>query len=230
MKVVERPNHCHPTMQMVVRNPTVCEKPLKLLVPRRDNHRANQRFLAKKDCKGQNSCSQVQLQRLREINPSLKKRRLNGQFAGNLEVLFLKQLSLTGILRDFTWERLETFNTVFLVKHGIMAFALKETTLQQLISSRDDLSSYSINRDWFLGFVKAEGSFVGKAGSQPIFEITQHSSDLFLFYAIQKWIGAGTVRINVRNDGRETVIYTLRGETTTFSFPSSRRASQTHQR
>ena len=92
-----------------------------------------------------------------------------------------------------------------------MAFLFKEKKLQDLLSLRDNRSHYSINRDWFLGFVEAEGSFIGKENSPPIFEITQHSSDLFLFYVIKEWIGVGTVKINKRADGRELVVYTIRG-------------------
>lgn len=53
---------------------------------------------------------------------------------------------------------------------------------------------------------------MGRGKKPPIFEITQHSSDLTLFHALQRWLGAGTVRISRRKDGRESVVYTLRGK------------------
>ena len=94
-----------------------------------------------------------------------------------------------------------------------MPFRVQEKTLNDIGASRTSLSHYKISREWFLGFIEAEGSFIGKNQSPPIFEITQHSSDLFLFYAIQKWIGAGTVNINTRKThNRKTVVYTLRGK------------------
>ena len=48
-----------------------------------------------------------------------------------------------------------------------MSFRIKEKQLQGLLSSRGGLSHYSINRDWFLGFVEAEGSFIGKGQKAP---------------------------------------------------------------
>lgn len=53
---------------------------------------------------------------------------------------------------------------------------------------------------------------MGRGKKPPIFEITQHSSDLTLFHALQRWLGAGTVRVSRRKDGRESVVYTLRGK------------------
>ena len=93
-----------------------------------------------------------------------------------------------------------------------MSFRVKEEELQEMLSNRDSVSHYKISRDWFLGFVEAEGCFLGKGNSSPIFEISQHSSDLFLFLAIKKWIGEGRVRLNKRQDGRCTVVYTLSGK------------------
>lgn len=89
-----------------------------------------------------------------------------------------------------------------------MGFRIKEKHLLQLKKN----FHYSISREWLLDFIEAESGFIGKDKKPPIFEITQHSSDASLFYAIQKHFGAGSVRINTRKDGRSCVIYTLRGK------------------
>lgn len=75
-----------------------------------------------------------------------------------------------------------------------MGFRIKEMYLQRLLSSRKAISHYSISREWLLGFIEAKKSFIGKDTKPSIFGITQLSTDLPLFYAIQKYLGADSIK------------------------------------
>ena len=99
-----------------------------------------------------------------------------------------------------------------------MPFILHSDQLSKMLSCRNKSSHYTINREWLLGFIEAEGSFSGgvtcarEKNAPATFECSQHSSDYFLMCAIKEWIGAGKVYINARSDGRICAVYTLRGK------------------
>lgn len=84
--------------------------------------------------------------------------------------------------------------------------------MDRLLSERAKNSHYSLSREWLHGFVEAEGSFIGREGQSPFFEITQHASDCFLMLAIKRFIGGGRVDLKRRRDGRLLSVYTLAGK------------------
>ena len=92
-----------------------------------------------------------------------------------------------------------------------MTFALKQRSLIKMLDSRNKSCHYSINTDWFLGFLEAEGTFLGDGCTPPAFECSQHTSDYYMMSALKDWIGAGTLSINNPPGGNRTAVYTLRG-------------------
>jgi hypothetical protein len=81
--------------------------------------------------------------------------------------------------------------------------------IQKFINNRFDFR-YKISKQWFIGFIEAEGHFAGKnIGDQPFFTISQHSADKNLILAIRNFIGHGNIREYVRSDGRSETILTI---------------------
>jgi len=78
--------------------------------------------------------------------------------------------------------------------------------LDILAEKRFDITNYKITSQWLIGFIEAEGSFLGKKGQQASFHISQHLSDWYLMEAIAKYIGYGKIRSLIRNDGRSEAI------------------------
>ena len=78
--------------------------------------------------------------------------------------------------------------------------------LQALAQKRLNVSNYNITSQWLIGFIEAEGSFIGKKGQQPYLHISQHTADWFLMEAIAKFIGYGNVKVQTRKDGRSEAI------------------------
>lgn len=81
--------------------------------------------------------------------------------------------------------------------------------LHALTQKRLNISNYHITHQWLIGFIEAEGSFVGvkQKGQQPYLHLSQHTADWFLMEAIAKFIGYGKLKVQTRNDGRtETIL------------------------
>ena len=84
--------------------------------------------------------------------------------------------------------------------------------MKELLTRRNNGCHYSLSRDWFLGFIEGEGTFLETREKTPFFQCTQHFSDYPLFCALREFIGAGSVHFAKRADGRRHVVYTLRGK------------------
>ena len=87
-----------------------------------------------------------------------------------------------------------------------MKFNLDKKALLKMLNARNKLTHYSFTPDWFLGFLEAEGTFIGEGGNPPIFECTQHTSDYYMMSALRDWLGAGTVHINDPPKKNRTVV------------------------
>lgn len=93
--------------------------------------------------------------------------------------------------------------------------ALKLTLSQKLLMELESLenlrlqiSNFIINKDWLIGFSEAEGTFSGSE-KQPMFQLSQHSSDHALILAIKIYLGCGNIQSFKREDGRLESVLTI---------------------
>ena len=70
--------------------------------------------------------------------------------------------------------------------------------LRKVVAEREEISNYFITPQWLVGFFQAEGTLVTTKNNKPRIEISQHASDYFLLKAIQKFVGGGNVRFDLR--------------------------------
>lgn len=79
-----------------------------------------------------------------------------------------------------------------------------ELKLSLLIEQRLSPLFYSsqLTPEWISGFIEAEGGTYGVENGQASFSVSQHISDWYLLEAIALYLGAGSVRPQLRNDGR----------------------------
>jgi hypothetical protein len=70
--------------------------------------------------------------------------------------------------------------------------------LRKVVVEREEISNYFITPQWLVGFFEAEGTLVTTKNNKPRIEISQHASDYFLLKAIQKFVGGGNVRFDLR--------------------------------
>ena len=72
-----------------------------------------------------------------------------------------------------------------------------EKEARQLWEKRADPSSYTITGSWLRGFIESDGSFINNnTKNKPLFEISQHYSDVSLLHAIETFLQCGSVRVH----------------------------------
>ena len=89
-----------------------------------------------------------------------------------------------------------------------MRFNLDKKALLKMLNARNKKATTPLP---LIGFLEAEGTFIGKNGNPPIFECSQHTSDYYMMCALRDWLGAGGININDPQKKNKTVVYTLRG-------------------
>lgn len=70
--------------------------------------------------------------------------------------------------------------------------------LRKLVIERKEISNYLITPQWLVGFFEAEGTLVTTKNQKPRIEISQHASDYLLLKAIERFVGGGNVRFDLR--------------------------------
>jgi len=80
--------------------------------------------------------------------------------------------------------------------------------LESLENLRLDVSNFNVNKDWLIGFSEAEGTFSGSE-KQPMFQLSQHTSDHALILAIKNYLGHGNIQSFKREDGRLESVLTI---------------------
>ena len=70
--------------------------------------------------------------------------------------------------------------------------------LRRVVAERQEISNYLITPQWLVGFFEAEASLITTKSHKPRIEINQHASDYFLLKAIQRFVGGGNVRFDLR--------------------------------
>ena len=70
--------------------------------------------------------------------------------------------------------------------------------LRKVVAEREEISNYFITPQWLVGFFEAEGTLITTKNQKPRIEISQHASDYFLLKAIQRFVGGGNVRFDLR--------------------------------
>jgi len=96
-------------------------------------------------------------------------------------------------------------------KLNVLKLTLSQKLLMELESLeklRLNVSNFIINKDWLIGFSEAEGCFSGSE-KQPVFQLSQHSSDYALILAIKNYLGHGNIRNIKREDGRLESVLTI---------------------